>query len=174
MSKGVTAEQGLSHGSLVLQGEELWTAVEKVWEQLPLDTIARAYSGHHQIVNAIAQCEGGDEFAKARGGLHFGIRKHCVPYFATDTSTTPIGVTMIEEYDNVEGEDASEGLKYPAPDVSSLAMRDYLNKQERDFLFKYLPRDSAQLSELAAGELLASGMLGNEAEEDEEVEEEEY
>lgn len=51
MSKAVTAEQGLSNRSLVLQAEELWLTVEKVWEQLPLETIARAYSGDHQIVN---------------------------------------------------------------------------------------------------------------------------
>jgi len=40
MSKAATADQGLSNGSVVLQAEELWSTVQKVWNNLLLDTIA--------------------------------------------------------------------------------------------------------------------------------------
>lgn len=60
MSKEATAEQRPSHGSNVLEAEQLWKAVTKCWEEFPVEAIARAYAGHHQIVNAIAKCEGGD------------------------------------------------------------------------------------------------------------------
>jgi hypothetical protein len=63
LSKSVTAEQGLMHGSYVLQGEQVWDIVKLAWERMGLDTIARAYAGHHQIVNAIFKCKGGNDFA---------------------------------------------------------------------------------------------------------------
>ena len=153
MSKAVTEQQSLTKHSQLLEGEELWSIANKVYDDLPADTVARSYAGHHQMVNAIAHCEGGDEFAKARGGLHFGIRKHCIPFFSGDTDTEPAGVSLIEEYDNLEGSDANHGLKYPAPDTSSLVMADYLNYQERTFLLEHFPSDSEQWMELATHDL---------------------
>lgn len=44
---------------------------KKSWNAMPLSTIARAYAGHHQIVNAIIQNKGGYEFLHTKGGLHF-------------------------------------------------------------------------------------------------------
>jgi hypothetical protein len=84
MSKFVTAEQqGIKNGSHYLEGEELWKLVTDCWQQFPEETIARAFAGHHQIVNAMASCDGGDEFTKesGNGGLHCGIRRHYVPFF---------------------------------------------------------------------------------------------
>jgi hypothetical protein len=153
LSKAVTAEQGLSFGSCVLRQEQLWAIMQKVWEDLPLETIARAYAGHHQIVNGIARCNGGDEFAKEKGGLHFGVRKHCVPFFANEQATTPSGVTMVSCYDNIHGDLACAGLKYENTDVSSLAFSDYLNQQEKDLLVQHLPPETGGWVELAASEL---------------------
>jgi hypothetical protein len=115
MSKEVTAEQGLSHGSHVLEAEELWRVVEHCWASFPEETIARAYTGHHQIVNAIASCKGGDQFARQHHGLHAGIRKHCVPYFA-ENATTPSGVEMVESLDPSTMEMTTQ-LKYPKPNM---------------------------------------------------------
>jgi hypothetical protein len=46
MSKAVTAKQGLKIGCLLVDNEELWSYVEEVFEDLPPQTIARAYSSH--------------------------------------------------------------------------------------------------------------------------------
>lgn len=75
-SKEVTTEQGLSHGSNMLEADHLWEIVTKCWAEFPEHTMARACAGHHQIVNAIAKCEGGesgDEFDREHQGLHCGI-----------------------------------------------------------------------------------------------------
>jgi hypothetical protein len=69
LSKKVSEEQqGLSHGSLLLEGEKLWDVCRKVWDEFPEETIARAYAGHHQIFNAIYVEEGGDKFQQVKGG----------------------------------------------------------------------------------------------------------
>jgi len=161
MSKAVPAEQGLSNGSIVLQAEELWLTVQ-VWDDLPLDTIARSFAGNHQIASAIAQCEGGDEFAKQRGGLHFGIRKHTVPFFANETDKAPSGVSPVEDCDDVIGVDANEGLKCSAPHVGGLTLKKHLNQQQEiDVLKKHLPC-CRQWTQLAAAELRESDEFADE------------
>jgi hypothetical protein len=117
---------------------------------LPLETIARAYAGHHQIVNAIADCEGGDDFVRKQGGLHCVFRKHCVPYFANDEATEPCGVEMLESYDtDVNNEMAANNLKYKVPDVSGLKMGEHLKREDLVFFEKNLPRDTDQFVEVA-------------------------
>jgi hypothetical protein len=74
MSKAVTAMQGLKNGSLVIDNEELWSYVLAVYGELSVETIARAYMSHHQVVNAIADDNGGDAFVREKKALHFGIR----------------------------------------------------------------------------------------------------
>jgi hypothetical protein len=63
LTKSVTAEQG----------KQLWDIVKLAWERMGLDTIAQAYAGHHQIVNAIFKCKGGDDFTRQHKGLDCGI-----------------------------------------------------------------------------------------------------
>jgi hypothetical protein len=96
MSKAVTAMQGLMNGSLVVDNEELWSYVEEFFEKLPQETIDRAYASHHQVVNAIADDQGGDAFVREKKALHFGIRRHCVPFYDNEESGEPSGVEMIE------------------------------------------------------------------------------
>ena len=65
----------------------------------------------------------------------------------------------MDDYDfveDIEGDDASKGLKHDAPDVTYLAMLDHLNTQEKDRLLHYLPRDSDQWFELSTNELAAA------------------
>jgi len=101
MSKDVTAEQGLMNGSYVLEGEQLWQYIKRVWETMKLTTIARTYAGHHQIVNAIVKCKGKDDFAKDHKGLHCGIRKMYVPYYESENQEQPSGVEVFESCDPV-------------------------------------------------------------------------
>jgi len=141
MSKRVTEAQGLSKGSHVLEGEELWSLVTDCYHNLPPETIARAYVGHHQMVNAIAQAQGRDDFARKLGGLHCGIRNCCIPYFDSDNATTPCGVEVVQslETDTTEVMERKK-LKYPTPDVSALKMEDYLSVQELGVLFDCFER----------------------------------
>jgi hypothetical protein len=101
----VTAVQGENYGGLVLEGEQLWTCVQQVWNELPLTTIARAYTAHHQIVNAIHRDEGGDQHMKDKGGLHCGVRRMCLPYFEDKDSQEPVGVKILESLDTDIAED---------------------------------------------------------------------
>jgi hypothetical protein len=138
MSKAVTAKQGLINGSLLIDNEELWSYVEQVWEEFPLETIARAYAGHHQVVNAIAHDEGGDDFVRVKKALHFGIRKHCVPYYDNEEAEEPSGVEMIQSIDCGD----TNRLRYKNPDVSELDMADFLSEQELGVLFENLEEET--------------------------------
>ena len=64
----------LFNGSHYLQGEALWDAVLRVYEEYSLETLAKLYVHHGQIVNAIIQCKGGDEFVTESKSLHCGVR----------------------------------------------------------------------------------------------------
>ena len=75
LSKMVSAQQGLTNGSHVMDIDKAWNIVQQCYNNMSMDTIARAYVHHHQMVNAINECNGGDEYAKRRGGLHCGIRR---------------------------------------------------------------------------------------------------
>jgi hypothetical protein len=81
MSKAVTAKQGLKNGSLVIDKEEIWGYVEELYEELALETIARAYSSHHQVASAIADDHGGDAFVREKKALHFKMRVNSVPFY---------------------------------------------------------------------------------------------
>jgi hypothetical protein len=52
MSKAVTAKQGLKNGSLVIDKEEIWSSVEEVYEELALETMARAYLTRLRMIMA--------------------------------------------------------------------------------------------------------------------------
>jgi hypothetical protein len=145
LSKRVTALQGKSKRSLVLEGEELFQLATKAWEELPLSVIARSYAGHHQIVNAIAQCKGGDEFVREKGGIHCGIRQAFVPYYAGPDGSEPTGVELVTmEEDEIDEVLTNSGLKYPTPDVSELddKYNQFLSAAELKMLERHLPSNS--------------------------------
>jgi hypothetical protein len=148
LSKSVTTEQGLMHGSYVLQGEQLWDIVKLAWERMGLDTIARAYAGHHQIVNAIFKCKGGDDFTRQHKGLHCGIQKMFVPYYDRENQVEPSGVEVIESLGEIEID--GDGLKYAKPDVSGLDFAEYLTLQELDILMEYMPTECPEWASYAA------------------------
>lgn len=155
MSKRVSAEQGLGNGSRVLEGEQLWDTVSKAWESLPEETIARAYTGHHQIVNAIAACKGGDDFVRANNGLSFGIRKHCVSYFDSDEATAASGVTLVTEpVDDANEVVQQSGLKWDKPDLTNHRMEDVVQKNVLDFLYNNLKPTDEHWDHVAAALLV--------------------
>ncbi len=66
LSKRISAAQGLSNRGRLYSQDQLWEAIQDCWNSFPLDTIGRSYVMHHQAVNAIASCKGGDEFLVTR------------------------------------------------------------------------------------------------------------
>ena len=95
------------------------------------------------MVNAIAQDQGRDDFARKRDGLHCGIRNCCIAYFDSDNSTTPCGVEVVQSLESdVDEERERKQLKYPTPDVSALKMEDYLSVQELGVFFDCIPPES--------------------------------
>eukprot|EP00978_Attheya_sp_CCMP212_P014295 scaffold36374_cov58-Attheya_sp.AAC.1 len=143
MAKRVTETQGLFNKGRYLQGEALWDAIEKVWNECPEETLARAYVHHGQMVNAIFHCDGGDEFAKGSGALHCGVWKACVPYYNNEDEETAGGgapsggVEIIESLDEVD----MSGLRYSQPDISGLNPADYRQMAELEALVENMDVD---------------------------------
>lgn len=76
-------------------------------------------------------------FAHDSKGLHFGVRKRCVPHFASDEALEPCGVTLLDEYIDVV-DNAVAGLKHPKPDISDALCKDYLNGMEEAAIVPFL------------------------------------
>lgn len=124
MSKAVTAEQGLSKGGHVLQGEELWSAMQKCWNAFPEETIARSFLHHHQMVNAIIRFKGEDSFAEEHKGLHCNVRKHFVAH-CDENATIPSGAQMAESLDDatdMSDMQHAKPLDSDSPDLATLPM----------------------------------------------------
>ena len=151
--RNATFTQGLMNGSYVLEGEQLWQYIKRVWETMKLTTIARTYAGHHQIVNAIVKCKGKDDFAKDHKGLHCGIRKMYVPYYESENQEQPSGVEVFESCDPVD----ARSLKYETPDVSGHSSEDIaklLNQQELHVIMNDLPTDCPEWQRYSVAHLL--------------------
>ena len=86
---------------------------------------------HHQIVNAIAHCQGGDEFAKQHNGLSMGIRKNCVPFF-NERDENGNRASGVEAIQSEEGAINTTGMKYNQP--TNLPGLECLSLQELSFL----------------------------------------
>jgi hypothetical protein len=156
-----------------LESEDLWSVVQQCWRGFLEETIARAFAGHHQIVNAIASCHGGDEFTKEHNGLHCGIRKHFVPYFE-EGGTQPAGVEVVSSLEGATM-DAIE-LKYSVPDLleeeTGVSLKD-LSEQELQFLQDHLEQGSALWEEVSGiYSAMSLGLETGSADEEDETDEE--
>jgi hypothetical protein len=138
LSKRITAAQGLSNGGRVYNPDQLWPAIQLCWKEFPLDTIARSYIMHHQVVNAIASCEGSDEFLREKCSFHANVRKCCVS--RVDEEGRPNGVEVVTALAPVNFD--SRKFVYPQPDVSAYDPS-LLTEAELDLLFKETPADHA-------------------------------
>lgn len=76
MSRAVSKEQANAYGSQVLKSEELHRAVMTVWnDDTHLVAMSRAFAAHHQIVCAIMECEGDNNYLNDPKGMTFGVRR---------------------------------------------------------------------------------------------------
>ena len=134
LSKLVSKEQGLHNGSQLFRDEdELWKTVEKCWNALPLDALARAYVRNSQIASAIYLSNGGDDFVRERNGLHCNVRKTCVTIY--NDNSEPVGVEMAASYDPDTPEPQ---LRYAKPPLPWNTVKDtigQLNNHEIDVMF---------------------------------------
>ena len=121
MSKLVSKVQAVDYFARILKGEELHQAVMKVWND-PNNAIAmsRAFAGHSQIVCAILENNGDNNYLSEKKGLSFGIRK----MFVADEDRTgiiPVPLAPENEGETAQGyflnERNSRGLRYEPPDI---------------------------------------------------------
>ena len=101
----------------MMRGEELYESVKKVWnDRRNLPDLARSYAGHHQIVCAMLENDGGNDYLRERKGLSFGVRK------AFMTTEDGEGVMLVPEPTvEVEGAHqqilAERGMKHLPPNI---------------------------------------------------------
>jgi hypothetical protein len=142
LSKRISAEQGLSNGGCLYAQDQLWQAIKLAWEMFPLDTISRSYIMHHQVVNAIASCEGGDDFLRAKSYFHANVRQCCVS--TVDDEGVPTGVEVVTALE--ESIDIVDRRKFVYGKPSSLTSYDpsRLTDAELDKPVCSSPRDGAR------------------------------
>ena len=69
-------KQGLNYGSRLLKADELLKSVMQIWvDERNLPAIARSFSGHYQMILAILDNKGDNNYLSEGGGISFGIRK---------------------------------------------------------------------------------------------------
>ncbi len=74
MSKAVINEKVIQFGSEVLNYENLHAIVMRVWEDgRHLPAISRAFVENHQVVCAILENNGGNDYLGSCWGMSFGI-----------------------------------------------------------------------------------------------------
>ena len=131
MAKLVTADQGINNGSHYLKGENLWKSVVRVWKNYKLETLAKTYLHHTQMVNAIHQCKGGDQFQKDKKSLHCGIQRIIQPFYKDVNDNHPCGVQILQTLEPIQ---VDEHLRYLTPDTDAEDPSQFLTKQELGFL----------------------------------------
>ena len=94
-----------------------------------------------QVVAAILECNGGDDFVKEKNGLSYNVRKVCTPLMEGDEDYTPnlatleaptnkvVGVKVVEVIDGADV-DSMKKLKYDLPNVDEYGIGEYLSFDE--------------------------------------------
>ena len=124
LGKHVSREQGITKGSLVFTPDELWSTVERCWRNFPLDALARACVRHSQVASAMACCNGGDDFVRARGGLHMNARKCCAT--VCNSAGEPLGVEVSEACDNDDETADAPSLAHQKPFINTETLDEQL------------------------------------------------
>ena len=103
MSKAVSRVQAVEYFARILQGEELHDAVMSVWND-PNNIVAmsRAFAGHSQIVCAILENNGNNNYLSDKKGMSFGIRKMFVPD-ADGSGIIPVPLAPTTEGETAQG-----------------------------------------------------------------------
>ena len=146
LSKHISREQGINKGSQIFTPDELWAAVKKCWHNFPLDSLARGYVRHAQMASALVACNGGDDFVRERGGLHYNVRNCCATVCGEDGK--PMGVEVLTCYDNSEEEEDddennNQKLRYEKPNVEEVVKENLqrMTSSEVYTLFHELPQE---------------------------------
>ena len=124
--------------------EQLHTCVMNVWENTTHRyAMGRAFAAHPQIVCAILEHDGSNDFLSKKNGMSFGVRK-C--FHKTEEGD---GVVLTEIAPDSEGETAAgifvnerqaRGLKYPVPDVSTFENAN-ITRSMVEILMSYMEED---------------------------------
>ena len=124
MSKEVSKEQAVSFRSTLLRNEQLHQTVMKVWNNKSHRyAMSKAFAAHPQLVSAILEHKGDNNYLSEKGGLSFGIRR---TYHRNEEGD---GITLIDlavqnENETIAGQllanARAAGLKYAAPDLRTL------------------------------------------------------
>ena len=147
LSKAVSSNQAMVYGSQLLKGEELNKTVMEVFEnKVHLPAIARAFTGHNQIVCSILEHDGDNDYLSKRGGMHFGVRR----MYMTDEEgegVIPVPLAMVEGETiqaQIMNERRAKGLKYKEPSMD-VVKKGILTDEMRDFLLANM--DGERLSD---------------------------
>lgn len=124
MSKCLSKIQAVDYYARILKGEELHDAVMKVWnDHKHTVAMSRAFAGHSQVVCAILENNGDNNYLSEKKGLSFGIRKMFVPD-EDGTGIIPVPLAPTCEGETAQGvllsERSSRGLRYTPPDLRKL------------------------------------------------------
>ena len=144
MSKEVSKEQAVNFSSTMLRTEQLHATVQKVWNNNNhRHAMAKAFAAHPQIVCAIIEHEGDNNYLTEKGGLSFGIRR---TYRCNENGD---GVQLIDLAPQNENETAAgrivedrnrRGLKYEPPKMDTLR-KAHPTQQMKDMLMSYIDED---------------------------------
>ena len=144
MLKEVSKEQAISFGSTMLRQNQLHDTVLKVFNNnTHRYAMAKAFAAHPQIVCAIIEHDGDNNYLSEKSGLSFGIR--CT-YQCNEEGD---GVHLIELAPQHENETAAaqiirerrmRGLKYTPPRMNDLTKANPSNEM-KESLMSYLEDD---------------------------------
>ena len=76
-----------------------------------------------EMASALVACNGGDDFVRERGGLHYNVRNCCATVCGEDGK--PMGVEVLTCYDDSEEEEDddennNQKLRYEKPNVEEV------------------------------------------------------
>jgi hypothetical protein len=132
ISKITSTIQGIKHGGLTLQEEELWRIVVKALYAYDQRKLSCAFIRNEQLACAIYDEKGGNVHTKLSGVMHFNVRKCCMQIYDNDEDwegensedenrnahvRKVIGMQMIEvlEDDLIPDHKRGQTLKYNKP-----------------------------------------------------------
>lgn len=141
LSKMVSREQATTFGSRLLKGDQLHETVMKVWrDRTNTQALARAFAGHHQIVETIRKCDGDNKFLTEKGGLSFGVRR---TYIRNEEGTGVVPITIAPQNDletrtgQLLNQQQITGLKHAPPKANELSKAE-LTTEMKDMLLEYM------------------------------------
>ena len=147
LSKLVTQQQAMKYnGRYVMDPNKIWTLVKDAYNSYPKESIARACVHHHQMVNAIASCKGGDQYLKSNGGgLHCGVRRAYAPLYEEEdgeVTAAPTGVYVVQQQEDLSEQQNLKCAK-PIADLEQVSLNDWrrMKTVDLEFLVENLPND---------------------------------